>query len=66
MTEPTRRAVFFDRDGTLVDTVDYLGKPDDVSLLTGSAAPTPAQREPSLRTRIPEPLLVCRRRFHTR
>ncbi|MHC4821587.1 MAG: HAD-IIIA family hydrolase, partial [Planctomycetota bacterium] len=37
MTDPTRRAVFFDRDGTLVDTLDYLGKPEAVVLLPGSA-----------------------------
>jgi D-glycero-D-manno-heptose 1,7-bisphosphate phosphatase len=38
LTPPPRRAVFLDRDGTLVDTTGYLGDPAAVRLLPGAAA----------------------------
>jgi D-glycero-D-manno-heptose 1,7-bisphosphate phosphatase len=33
----SRRAVFLDRDGTIITDVHYLGKPDHVELLPGAA-----------------------------
>jgi D-glycero-D-manno-heptose 1,7-bisphosphate phosphatase len=34
---PRRRAVFLDRDGTIIEDVGYLWNPDDARLLPGSA-----------------------------
>lgn len=33
--QPLRRAVFLDRDGTLIEEKDYLSNPDDVTLIPG-------------------------------
>ena len=38
MTAPARRAVFLDRDGTLLATDDHLGDPGLVALVPGAAA----------------------------
>ena len=35
---PRRRAVFLDRDGTIIEDVGYLRDPDDARLLPGAAA----------------------------
>lgn len=42
---PDSRAVFLDRDGTLVEERGYLTTPDDVALLPGAAAAVRALRE---------------------
>jgi D-glycero-D-manno-heptose 1,7-bisphosphate phosphatase len=34
---PKRRAIFFDRDGTLMEEVHYCNNPDDVSAIPGAA-----------------------------
>lgn len=47
-SRPLRRAVFLDRDGTLIEEADYLGNPEDVRLLPGSVEALELLREAGL------------------
>jgi D-glycero-D-manno-heptose 1,7-bisphosphate phosphatase len=43
--DPTRRAVFLDRDGTIVEEVDHLTEPSELALLPGSVEAIRALQE---------------------
>ena len=47
------KAIFLDRDDTLIEDPGYINDPDDVQLLPGAAEPTPVE-EPAVAVSAPE------------